>query len=311
LLICVLAPLVPSCFAVTDLDRFHAADGSGGSAPVDDPGVAWDLVLTMKGMGVHLNQLIEFRVVDSENYVQSRGVIEPMNQLAVESVTFTLPKAIPVGNRPYRLDFYADVNESEDFDGLDTGITHDHAWRVEPLQDFPEGRFPHVANEVQVVFTHNTVFTDIREWPGGTVNLPKDVGLGVLIQFPAENMAEFVGKMCQVRVLEARSGHTVGLYRNPEIPANDFRALVAGIVEAGESYDIDIYIDANGNGVYDNPQSDAPDPDLGWRFSETARFPDSGAGGAGGEPSTAEASVGIEFTFDPKARPGVQDVGEP
>jgi hypothetical protein len=309
--------VVPNCFWISDLDRFHGAS-AGGTPATDDDSVAWDLSLTMKGLGVHLHQRVEFRVIDSENYVQARGVIEPMNKVATESVTFTLPKAIPAGNRPYRLDFYADVNGSGDFDGLDTGITHDHAWRIEPLADFPAGKLTHVPNSVAVVFTHNTVFTNIDEWPSGTVALPQDSGLGVSVNFSGQSMAAFVGKLCQVRVVEARSGHVTGLYRNPEIPAGDFVGLIPGIVEAGEDYEIFVYVDANDNGVYDNPKGEAANQDLGWRYSETARLPSpaSGAGGAdgssGGAPAdTTSPLVGISVDFDPTERPGVEDVGPP
>ena len=72
------------CFAVADLGRFHGASDEQG---VDDPNVAWDLKLTLNGMGVHLNQLIEFRVIDSENYIQARGVIDPVDDLASATVT--------------------------------------------------------------------------------------------------------------------------------------------------------------------------------------------------------------------------------
>lgn len=307
----------PGCFAVANLDRFHGSE-AGVEAATDDPALALDLKLTMTGMGVHLNQLIEFRIIDSQNYVQSRGVIEPVNDVASENVTFTVPKAIPTGNRPYRLDFYADVNDTRSFDGLDTGIYHDHAWRIEPLADYPEGKFPHVANQIQVIFSHNRVFTDINEWPSGSNNPPQDTGLGVLVEFPAANLVEFVGKLCQVRIVEARSGHVVGLYRNPEIPAADFDGFIPGVVEAGEDYDIDVYIDANGNGSYDNPKS-VGGLDLGWRFTQAAAFPDSDASSdadgdsdAAGNPSGVDPSlVGLHLTFDPKEKPGVEDIGEP
>jgi hypothetical protein len=306
------------CFAIADLGRFHqAVDGQ----TTDDPNTAWDLKLTLNGMGVHLNQLIEFRIIDSENYVQTRGVIDPVNDVASESVTFTVPQAILVGNRPNRLDFYADVNKTRSFDGLDTGTTHDHAWRIDPLEDFPPGKVSHIANSVQVVFLHNTVFTDINEWPAGTPNPPRDTGLGFLIDFPAADMAEFVGKLLQVRVVVARSGHVVGLYRNPQIPANDFSGFVPGVVESGEDYNIDVYVDANGNGVYDNPQSVGANLDLGWRFTDTAHFPsadegglgDGSADGAAGDDAgaTAGAPVGLYLKFDPKSKPGVENVGEP
>src|SRR5262249_41848139 len=110
----------------------------------------------------------------------------------------------------------------------------------------------------------------------------KDTGLGVLIDFKASKMASFVGKLIQVRVVEAQSGHTVGLYRNPHIPSADFQGFIPGVVEDNENYDIDVYIDANANGTYDNPKSVTANPDLGWRFTDQAHRPAAGTGGTGG-----------------------------
>ena len=309
--VCAPAALLGSgCFAIADLERFHAGADAGDDVAQDDPTLDWDMTLTMKGMGVHLNQLIEFRIIDSSNYVQTRGVIDPLNVPVNESISFTLPKAIPVDNRPYRLDFYADVNGSRDFDGLDTGIKHDHAWRIAPLADYPVGKFPHVSNLVQVVFTHNKYFTDIDDWPKGTNNPSKDTGLGVLVRFKAASMSKFVGKLVQVRVVETESGHVVGLYRNPRMPGTDFQGFIAGVVEAQVDYDVDVYVDANGNKAYDAPATGGSDVDLGWRLARTAHYPEDG--GEGGADAGADAAlVGISVDFDPEEKPGIDDVGQP
>jgi hypothetical protein len=287
----------------------------------DDPTLPSTLELTLKGMGVHLNQRIEFRIIDSNNFVQSRGVVEPLDAPSTETVTFTVPKGIPAENGPYRLDFYADVNGSGDFDGLKTGLTHDHAWRIEPLVDTPAGKFPHIANVTQVIFNHNTLFVDIREWPKGTVALPQDTGVDVDVRFAADKLSEFVGKLCEVRVAEARTGHTVGLYRIPEVPSHDFVAHIAGVVEAGAPYNVDVYIDANGNGTYEDPSGTSASVDLGWRFSVNAETlgssedggaNDAGAKDAGVKVGAPGAFVGISLDFDPHAPPpGVTDVGPP
>jgi hypothetical protein len=298
------------CFLVTNLDRFRegkASDAGGSTSEKDDPTLASTLELTLKGMGVHLNQTIEFRIVDSNNFVQSRGVVEPLDAPATETVTFTVPKGIPAENGPYRLDFYADVNGSHSFDGLKTGLTHDHAWRIEPLVDTPAGKFPHESNLTQIIFNHNTLFVDIREWPKGTIAPPQDTGVDVEVHFPAAKMSEFVGKLCQVRVSEARTAHTVGLYRIPEIPAADFVARIPGIVESGAAYNVDVYVDSNGNGVYDDPSSTGATVDLGWRFPVTASTPAVSA-----DAGAATEFVGIHLEFDPHGPPpGVTDVGAP
>ena len=54
-----------------------------------------------------------------------------------------------------------------------------HGW-VPPLVDHPPGTFPHVANVVQVVFTHDKLWTDINYWPaegeGARFNQPRPTG---------------------------------------------------------------------------------------------------------------------------------------
>ena len=89
-----------SCFAVTDLDRF-------------EPKVAEadrnfnDLRLTIRGFTSHVNQMFEYRIVDKDNTLQARGIIEPLGDA---KATMFAANAVPKQNGPFNLDFYADYD---------------------------------------------------------------------------------------------------------------------------------------------------------------------------------------------------------
>jgi hypothetical protein len=311
------------CFAVVDVDRFHIAETTGqspsdaaamstdanaspseaGAAGQDGgaltaPGAYLNLKLTLVGMNPHVAQLFEYRIIDSTNFIQSRGVVNP---LGAPDVVINVPQAIPTVNGPFRLDFYADVNSSGGYDGLGSVITNDHAWRIDPLVNYPDGT-PSVEGLVQVTFTHNTSFTDINSYPSGTTNPAHDTGLGATIH--VINAGAFQGKLIQARVVEQATNRTVGMFRVPQITAAVFDMTIPGVVETLSQYNVLIYVDANGNGIYDNPAAPvepSAEPDFGWNISGTASTP-AGDGG----------TTGLELTFDPSvALPSNVDVGAP
>jgi hypothetical protein len=299
------------CFLVADLDSYRpeAAD-AGAEGGTDDPTIPSSLKLTMIDMGFHFNQLIEYRVVDSANSIQSRGIIRPLDHPGTVKITLDVPEAIPTANRPYRLDFYADMNGSGGYDGLGDLLKNDHAWRVEPLVDFPTGKFVHASNVVEVVFEHNAVLTDIDRWPtNGSVNPARGTGLGARVRFAADGLSGWKGKLLQARIIEQLSGHCVALYRIPEVPDGDFEAIVPGVLDPGARYNLDIYIDANGDGKYDNPAELSSNSDLGWRIVLQAGVSEADAGVDGG---TSEP-LGIDYLFNSTTEPSQSniDVGPP
>lgn len=296
------------CFAIANLDRFHADGGAaGGTGGTDDPTQPSSLSLTLHDFGFHYQQLIEFRVIDSQNRLQCRGVIQPLDQAGTVQITLNAPKAILPTNQPYRLDFYADVNDSGTYDGIGNVLKQDHAWRIEPLTDYPPGEFTHVANLVQVFFEHNTDFTDIDSWPDpGQHNPPQDTGLAARVRFDGASMAQWQGKLVQLRITEAVSGHVVGLYRNPQIPSGDFVADIQGVLDPMVGYYLEIYVDGNGDGVYQNPAQPSASADLGWRIAVQANDGTSDAGSSG-------QPYGIDYAFNARteANPNNADVGAP
>ncbi|MBI4956079.1 MAG: hypothetical protein HY908_28925 [Myxococcales bacterium] len=295
------------CYLVTDLDRFEVG---AGESP-DDPNAPSSLTLTLRGMKAHQDHMVELRVIDALNFVQCRGVSAGLGPDADTGVTYRLSRAISAGNGPHRLDFYADFNHSGGYDGI-TLSGHDHAWRVAPLVDFPAGT-PHVANLVQVDFQHNTQFIDLDEWPPGTVAPAVGPVSDAALHFEHASLAADEGHLIEVRIVQSIAPRsTVALYRHPAIPATDFGATIAGTIDVGVAYDVDVYLDANGNGAYDNPAAGAGD--RGWRFPVTAALVGGGgAGGAGGQGGAGggAGSVALDFTFDPASSADDIDVGAP
>jgi hypothetical protein len=266
------------CFAVVDVDHFHtAAAGSPDSsapdalAPAPDTsgapsmsGEYLNLKLSLIGMTPHLRQLFEYRIIDGNNFIQSRGVVNP---LGAPDVIINAPLAIPKVNGPFRLDFWADVESLGTYDKIGSVISNDHAWRIDPLRDYPDGTVTAVDGLVQVTFTHNTSFTEINQYPSGTPNPPRDTTLGATVQVRGADALQ--GRLIQVRIIDAGgTNHTVGLFRVPQIGAAAFDMSIPGVVEMGGVYNALVYVDANNNGIYDNPALGLGD--LGWSKVGTA-----------------------------------------
>jgi hypothetical protein len=241
------------CSQIVDVDRFHEKS-STTSPPGTKSTQFLDLQFTVLGMKPHLAHTYEYRIIDANNLIQSRGVMTP---LGAADVTVFVPKAIPKSNGPYRIDFYADVNGSGGYDGIGSVISNDHAWRIDPLVDYPAGSVTPVDGLVQVTFTHSTSFTDIDQYPSGTPNKAKDTGLPALVKLT--QLDEVAGKMLEVRVAEKDTKHVVGLARVHAIGQPTLDLAIPGVVDVGVDYQVDMYIDANGNGAYDDPATNGGD----------------------------------------------------
>jgi hypothetical protein len=251
------------CFAVVDVDHFHSGAAPGSSTQLSHAGAYLDLKFSVVGMKPHVAQLFEYRVIDSNNYIQSRGDANP---LGLTDATFNMPLSIPKVNGPFHLDFWADVESLGSYDKIGSVISNDHAWRIDPLQDFPPASVTPIDGVVQVTFTHNTSFTEISQYPSGTPNAPHDTGLAATLH--VINAMDLEGDLIQVRFLDTGGNHTVGLYRVPQITGNTFDMSVPGVVESGVDYQAFVYVDANANGTYDNPATKSGD--LGWTVEGTA-----------------------------------------
>ncbi len=212
---------VTSCFAVTDLDRFEKNSEK-----------YVDLTLTVRGMKSHVTELFEYRVVDSENIIQSRGLAFPLGGV---DATFFAPKAIPT-DKPVRVDFYADHNNSKGYDSTPTEAI-DHAWRI-GVDLAGVGR-----DGAVITFDHNTSFVFLNE-PGGP---PREIGNPATVRVRSASTRN--GKRLQVRIADTFTGRVVALYRYPLVDKNEVDMVVPGMVEAGNTYTVELTADDEAAGL--------------------------------------------------------------
>jgi hypothetical protein len=248
-----------SCFAVTDLDRFDKAPALSGNFS--------SLKVTVKGMTSHVNELFEYRVIDSDNVIQSRGFIIP---LGGPGASFNVKSAVPKAKPPFRLDFYAD----HDLDGKfnlkrPDGTAADHSWRLNLDDAVLDDSGTYVIS-----FDHNTSFSDL-------VNPVPPIEFGKPFTLHLKAMGAFRAKRVQIRVADAAVGRIVAMYRIPGIQKDDQDVSVPGMIESGVPYSVEIYTD-------DNNAPEAP-PTGARAFNLQATANDSG----------------LELTFDGNA-PGPQ-----
>jgi hypothetical protein len=219
--------LTSSCFAVTDLDRFEKA------APVA-PSNFSNLRVTVRGMTSHVNERLEYRVVDASNVIQSRGFIIPLGGPAA---SFFVEGAVPKQNGPFRFDFYADHDFSGGYD-VRPDTFQDHAWRLQ-LDDALLGD----DGTYGVVFDHNTSFTNLN-----TPTPATEFGKAATIHM--KGMEQFSGKRVEVRIGDASTRRVVGMFRVPVLKEAVFDVAIPGMIETGVTYSVEVYTDdGNGRGV--------------------------------------------------------------
>lgn len=221
--------LTAGCTLAVDVDRFKESSAATGPGS-QQIGQNDTLVLKLAGMTAHQNQMLEYRVVgNSDNLIYFRGFIKP---LGVPTLTLTAPGAVPrTDKQKFRLDFYADVNNSGDFDGLDSVTSNDHAWRVDEL------KAANAAGEIVIEFTHNFDFTDLYQFPKGTQAPAKE--LFAEANFALQNVG--TDKIVEMRVIDTGSKHTAVLYRFPQAKDGD-KAKVKGMIEVGNAYVVDVAV---------------------------------------------------------------------
>jgi hypothetical protein len=212
------------CFLVTDLGRFEKAEPEA-------PSNFSDLSVTVRGMTSHVNERFEYRVVDGSNVIQSRGIIIPLGGPAA---SFSVRDAVPKQNGPFRLDFFADHDNSGGYDPR-PDTTLDHSWRL-PLDE----KVLDANGAYVVVFDHNTSFTNLN-----TPAPPTEFGKNAIVHL--RGLGGFQGKRIEVRVADASTKRVVAFFRVPVLRAPEVEAAVAGMIEPSVTYAIEIHTD-DGNG---------------------------------------------------------------
>ena len=215
-----LAASSSSCFAVTNLDRFEQSGGQSSNFN--------DLRLTVRGMTSHVNELFEYRIVDSTNTLQSRGQIIP---LGGPNASMFATGAVPKQNGPFTLDFFADHDNSGSYNRDPVNGTGDHSWRIPLTDDLLDQNGAFV-----VTFDHNTSFSVLTS-PAP----PREIGTPATVRLA--NMGAFMGKRVQVRIADASSKRVVVLYRVPVLGAATYNITVPGMIEGGVTYTIEVYTD--------------------------------------------------------------------
>lgn len=221
-----LAASSSSCFAVTNLDRFEKS-GGGQASNFND------LRLTVRGMNSHVNELFEYRIVDSTNTLQSRGQIFPLGGPAA---SLFAPGAVPKQNGPFNLDFYADHDGTPGYNRDPVNGTGDHSWRIPLTSDLLDDNGAFV-----ITFDHNTSFSVLTN-PAP----PREIGMPATIRLT--NMGAFVGKRIELRIADASSKRVVVLYRVPVLGAPTYNFTVPGMIESGVSYTVELYTDDGASG---------------------------------------------------------------
>jgi hypothetical protein len=254
-LACTLSLFTSSCFAVADLDRFEKA------APVA-PSNFSNLRVTVRGMTSHVAERFEYRVIDASNILQSRGIITPLGGPAA---IFQVHGAVPKQNGPFRFDFFADHDLSGAYDTR-PDTTLDHAWRL-PLTDNlldEEGTF-------NVVFDHNTSFTNLN-----TPTPPTEVGKPVTVHM--KGLGGLQGRRIEVRIADASNKRVVAMHRVPVLDKPEYDVLVAGMMETGVTYTVEVYTDDGKGGSIRAFRFDRPCTDIGLEVSFNAANPAETAG---------------------------------
>jgi len=228
-----LAALCASCFAVTDLDRFEAAPASTSNF--------FDLSFSVRGMDSHVAETLEVRITDGTQTIQTRAFVTPLGGSAK---LITIPAAIPKKQTGLVLQFFADHNKTGVYDL--SPEPRDHSWRLN-VDDFK----PKDLGESSMVinFDHTPTFQDLD--PVKTFGNPAMIKLS--------NLGGYQGKRLQVRIADANSKQTVGLYRISKVETPSIDARLDGMIDptAGTRYLVQVSADNGSDDVSDTAKAAA------------------------------------------------------
>lgn len=236
-------PALTSCTSSLELDRFRMAESSSV-----DTAIAinyFDVRFAARGMTSHIGEYFEVRVVDRDNRTQAKAIY---NNLTGPDFSLYLGRVVPKANAPYRLDFWADHNNTAKYDGIEGGINEkDHAWRRVMADPLPED-MRRVQGRYELEFVHDTAFVDIgTDLQGNKIAAPE-----TLLPFTLKitGAAGYAGKNIEVRVIDKANTRLVGLHRQGR-PKEAYTAKILGILDEVTTYEISAFADVNESGKYD------------------------------------------------------------
>lgn len=241
---------LPACAESLDFDRFQRSP-----IKVETPGTAalfTDLNFSCKAMLPHIGEYFELRIVDKDDTLKAKVVYDRM---VSPDFSFVLPTMIPRSKPPYRLDFWSDQNGSTTYSGNKGTVDEkDHGWRRR-LEDslmpepppLPPNVVPFLAGKYDLVFVHDTDFTDLFTNPAGQPVSFEDS----LLDFDLSivGAGAYAGKMIEVRVVELATRRLVGVHRKGKAEAS-YKPLISGILDVQTPYEVSIFVDVDGNERY-------------------------------------------------------------
>jgi hypothetical protein len=215
-----------------------SACGGGGGTPTPNPVVLRTLGLTLSGFTAYVGQRAEIYVADTGNFLWFTAIYDP---LPAASVGISCPKSLSA-ERSYEASIWADV----DGDGSRDASPTDNSWVAS------------LSAAGTLAFAPSASYTDFNP-----ASFNRDGRSGDFI-FNASGLdAALVGRGFEARVIDTKSGRTVGLYHLGAVPGASFNVTVPDIIN-GSTYQVDFYVDANGSGGYN-----APPTDQAWRRTVT------------------------------------------
>jgi len=272
-----------SCNATLQLDRFHKEEADSGLADTGQAGTIKyaDVRFIAQGMAPHLDEYFEVRVVDKDNTLQAKVAYDGVTNV---DFRFYLHAVLPTLDPPYRLDFWADHNNSGTYDGIVGGINDkDHAWRrVLDNNKLPDD-VTFANNTYTLNFVHDTNFNDIAtDLQGNKISFAD-----TLLPFNVKvvSVASYNGVMVEMRIVDKASGRLVGLHRRGHAQEG-YAAKVTGILDEVTTYVVSAYVDSNNDG-----RLSAGDPSWKAEFTST--------------------KTGIDDQFDLSMPQSPIDTGEP
>jgi hypothetical protein len=231
-----------ACTASLDLERFKKEEAK---ATINSASIThFDFLFSAKNMQSHIDEFMEIRLVDKSNNVQGKAMFVDIPRPDFKIV---MPKFIPKGGEPYRIDWWADHNRSNRYDGIVGGINEkDHAWRRILRDPLPED-VRVVDGRYELNFLHDTAFVDVfTDLDGNPIT-----GADTLLPFKCtfSGAGAYFDKMVEIHVVDKGSGRLVALHRQGRA-RETWVAEVTGVLDEETPYELSIYVDANGDDEY-------------------------------------------------------------
>lgn len=227
------ASIMLAVTAVIAASLFSACSSGGGGQV--NPGTMHAFSMSLSGFTEHVGQRAEIYVTDSANVLWTTAIYDPLPAASINAV---FPNSLR-DQSSYNCSIWIDENGN----GLHDTFPADPNW-VMPIG--MNGMFS---------MMHNDNDTNFDPMDFGRDGRNGDFKFNVVGGLDAGD----IGMSFEARVIDTKSGRTVGMYHLGGMPALTFGITIPKCINAS-TYQVDFYMDENGNGQYD-----APPVDHAWR----------------------------------------------